>query len=89
MFSGGDVLHDSGGAENWDEHWQGILQPGEVYSLSMNASSSRSARELPGGNVVTQDGSTVQTVSFTLSFDASVVPLGVGSMGQLKAEYAR
>lgn len=84
---GGEIDHDSAGVSSWNERWSGTLQPGVVYMLTMHSSSTRMARELPGGTILTQDGSTNQGVSFSAVFGAVIIGSSPASWGAFKARY--
>lgn len=86
-FSGGSVDWATNGVSDFDVVWEGVLQPGAIYTLTMNAASERAARDLGGGNYLFQDGTTTRAVSFALTFDQDVVDARTTSIGQVKQRY--
>jgi hypothetical protein len=87
FFRGRSIDHTTAGEGEFDHLWTGTLEPGVVYSISMNAAASRSSRQLPGGSFLFMDGSTNQTAEFRLQFDDQIVDVAGTSVGKLKSHY--
>ena len=87
FFRGGSIDHTTAGESEFHYLWTGILEPGVIYSISMNAAGSRSSRELPGGSFLFMDGSTNRTAEFRLQFDDQIVHVAGTSVGRLKSHY--
>jgi hypothetical protein len=86
-FSGGSIDWATNGVSDFDVVWEGVLQPGEIYTLTMNAASQRAARELGGGNYLFQNGTTTRAVTFALTLDQPIVDADETSIGRVKQRY--